>query len=1170
MNNNGSGPLIPDILWNQLFEGLSNQERGFKFEELAVHVLEYYHGKEWNRTPERHDNGRDYEKKEGGLLYWAECKAYSKNISYHILSPHLIMARLAQVDTLIILSQSPLNNNAIGILAQYQKYSHEKLICYDGENLSRCLVADEKLFRHFFPAPIAIPERQAPYCVIYRAVTSDSWVSPVSSDFLHENQHISNYIEANRDDQIRIDLVVKYLGGKEDSQIDVSLSPELIRSYDICIPELPNGKLNARILLPKDGIASLLILCRPLFNSKELPLPSLRIKSPCRENPVIIPTGLLKVSSLYHIPLVGKGAKKIVTSIENNLSGGRLGRLWVIKGGSGVGKSRVLKEITNRGVRHNFRCVPFDLEYGTPKQSLHLAQNLLAALYNLPGLAGISKNTPTNDTTSDGKDSELVKEWLPEWFLNARQSLLLGTEEKEFWQEAESFIQDAIHAAKDHPILIVIDNLQYASNDLVGFLDNLWERLKMSLESRISMLFVYNTDMANPESRAAGFLTRTEQDSAAGQNIKSLSRVYPLEPFSREDVNDFVSLALSGLNADKSRVGLYKEVLGLIRRRIEPRPLDLWQSLLYLTDKKVLVWQNDHLELIGEDSSLTVHLNIIPNDLKVLLKKRWEINKHLADTLWGEKGHALLEEAVYAGFVVNCAHRSEWNRLGATDKAIDRLVQAGILTWSSGEVVSFFHQRLFQFFSDEVENIDRATARCLLGRMVPEGLDKQRYQQLFLLAHRSNLVDESLLNTVISNAWEQGLTNEYGCLFAEKLYGYLLDPQIPLSDMIINGFVLAGDGLQKLRSLSAGVELFNRSNEMRILPADGLIGTKALMRYYTYNINSQLSIKQDHQALDLIQMALKHVETLFFEDHNLRMDSKAHFLNRLSATQKNFCYFDKAMKAGLASLALFQQLGNISMEVQTLFDLSEVELAREGGRERGLKLLREAIATYETNPKVMQEPCPCRYYIGRARLALAEKKYDEAKRVAADGTDHAQRVVNHFWEIRCRLLHLSASLLAWKKGDQPGLSRLNLDLTRTEDRAFSSGALRSQTALLYMRGKLEMAGGKSRNAVATFYRCFKIIAQQNSDYEQLLRRQDALLDMVAISRKAGEPLTVSELEILNEIHDEERYRPLRDKQPIIDLLGIPLAMSKEEFQLFEAKRVKNELYSNGAIAIVMP
>lgn len=208
MHTYKSDRLIPDAVWDQLFEGLNHRDKGLKFEELAIHVLEFYYGKDWNRTQESHDKGRDYEKKEGNVLYWAECKAYDKSISYHILSPHLIMARLAHVDALIILSQSPLNNNAIGVLAHYQKHSHEKLICYDGENLDRCLAADDRLFRRFFPTPVAIPEHRDPSCQIYTSVTADSWASPVTSDFLHQDQYNPTCIEAKRDDQVRIDLII--------------------------------------------------------------------------------------------------------------------------------------------------------------------------------------------------------------------------------------------------------------------------------------------------------------------------------------------------------------------------------------------------------------------------------------------------------------------------------------------------------------------------------------------------------------------------------------------------------------------------------------------------------------------------------------------------------------------------------------------------------------------------------------------------------------------------------------------------------------------------------------------------------------------------------------------------------------------------------------------------
>src|SRR6202040_4162464 len=67
---------------------------------------------------------------------------------------------------------------------------------------------------------------------------------------------------------------------------------------------------------------------------------------------------------------------------------------------------------------------------------------------------------------------------------------------------------------------------------------------------------------------------------------------------------------------------LYERTLSLIIRRVQPRPLNLWQSLMYLADEGVLSLEDDRLKLTGGEQLLS-RLDNIPTRLHDLLQLRW-------------------------------------------------------------------------------------------------------------------------------------------------------------------------------------------------------------------------------------------------------------------------------------------------------------------------------------------------------------------------------------------------------------------------------------------------------------------------------------------------------------------------------------------------------------------
>src|SRR5262249_20895449 len=149
-----------------------------------------------------------------------------------------------------------------------------------------------------------------------------------------------------------------------------------------------------------------------------------------------------------------------------------------------------------------------------------------------------------------------------------------------------------------------------------------------------------------------------------------------LRDFTNADVSEFLAQALSGDRHQAPSIEAFESTLNLLLQNVQPRPLNLWQSVLYLADEGVLVVEDGRLRVCGEETLLH-HLQALPSDLQDLLQLRWRRLSARAH----EKGitEAELDWALRVAYVLGSESRSHLLGLGAHGHAVEHLVRAGVL-----------------------------------------------------------------------------------------------------------------------------------------------------------------------------------------------------------------------------------------------------------------------------------------------------------------------------------------------------------------------------------------------------------------------------------------------------------------------------------------------------------
>jgi tetratricopeptide (TPR) repeat protein len=627
-----------------------------------------------------------------------------------------------------------------------------------------------------------------------------------------------------------------------------------------------------------------------------------------------------------------------------------------------------------------------------------------------------------------------------------------------------------------------------------------------------------------------------------------------LKDFDAEDVAEFVQTIFSGEKRGGAAARLYERTLELLTTYVQPRPLNLWQSLMYLADEGVLSLDGDRLRVSGDESLLS-QLNYIPARLEDLLALRW-VRIRQNETRCGTSEDEL-EATARAAYLLGSDDRKRLLALGATEKAVACLLRAGILTSRAGGYVHFFHGQVFTFFRERYGTLPKDAASELKASFELLRLTKTKFQQYLILSHFANEVSQPALTASVRQMARSGLTVDYWRQYTDIILGYLTSAGRSLSTTALTGVALVGEWQQRLESLPKGAATLYEFLSKHVLTASrrSLPG-HSLFHFYTATVNACLAVYSDGEALEVIDVALRDLARSRFPDEDRRGEAVAVMLNRRAATLKNFGRVEEALAAGQEALEKFREVENYSMVVESLFDLASILLRVQEPCEEGWQLLEEGCQLFQQHREAMKEPAPCRYFMVSAELSLHDHRFVDAYRFCVDGARHAERVGNHFWGIRLILTEVAARLLAGPSSEEE-LETINQLLIRARDWANASQAERSRWALEYLDGKLLTRTGDYTRAGKAFSTALDTLAGRLRMPEQLASRSSVLRDIAATCRRHKLAL------------DMDSVSHLASYAVRTEIEGI-LTLSDEEFTRFEENRAAESLFSHNGEIVELP
>jgi tetratricopeptide (TPR) repeat protein len=1116
---------ISESLWRKAFLKADGRYDGQKFEQLALELLNGLYGRGWRPTGITNDGSRDFEKCNREEWLWAECKAYSDRLSVYVISPTLVMAVIEQPDTVIVVSRSPLNDNAFRHLAAFQSASGKRIIALDGAVLDNAILG-MGLSGRYFPGLLQDNSSLSGF-LIQSSVTPDALREPTDIDLLPYAVGIRprRTISAVRYSLIRIDLALRNLDALTDSKIKLEI---VKKSLDPSLRLVSFGGSKDRrsisISIPPGGIVRTSLILQPREASQRLRLPEISATGSGAQEK-LIESGSVYVSHLYQIEMVGKDHRRILRQASSFVRARRRPVVISTEGASGSGKSRLMLEIAKIGLEEGFRCHFYNPEFEDAKAAENVLRDLIADISELPRLTTIHAESDLQGATPAG--SVLLRALYDPTF--------------NLWDHVSEVTAAVISLLTRRPTLLIVDNLQFTDDRFADFIDSLILQLDHLGNKRIVLVLSINTDFVSSGGKVNELLMRLRarsRDRVQGRTIHHSQ----LKDFGTDDVAEFVGSALSGQTSSAAAARLYQKTLDLLLRSVEPRPLNLWQSLMYLADEGVLSLQDDRLMVSGDELLLSP-LENIPAGLDDLLELRWSrIRKNEA-----RKGvsEAVLDRTVRAIYFLGYDIRDRLIAAGASKEAIERLLRAGILVNKSGGFIQFFHNQVFAFFRKRFLSLKKRTALRLRSIFQSHKLVNVKFQQYFIVCHFAGKVSGPLLLSTVRRMKENGLTIDYWRQYTGLLLFYLMPSTGSLTATTLNGVTLIGDWQQRLDSLQKGRSTLRCFLTERVLtkPRKGLPGP-ALFEFYTATINACLAVYEDAEALEVITIALHDLRLSRFPDRKSRNSSLASVLNRKAATLKNFGRIDEALEAGYEALEKFEKIRDYSMVVETLFDLGSVSFGLPD-HQNADDLFKRGCELFRLYESAMREPAPCRYFYVSGRLAIRRHDFLTAFELCSRGVQHADRLGISFWGIRLILLEAVARLLV--ANSKRDLKIVNELLIKARDWSNISQAERSRTALSYMDGKLLVKVGDYARAGGAFSEAVRTLGLQLRTPEQTVWKSSLLYDIAATCRKYQLVLEEDAVSLLNS-------SALRSE--IFEIQN----MSDELFAAFDRRRAKQAAF----------
>lgn len=795
------------------------------FEELCVDYMKLTRGDNLIIKGTRYvkDGGKDIVGTHESIPYeiWAECKKHSKSIGLSELSKNVVLVISENINELIYFSVSNITQDAQKHISNVAAKHGFGLSFYYGQNLLEeflCL----PLFRD---SEIDIQETQSSKndCVLN--------IKYYLSKYRYSSIYEKNYnISLQRDNTFYIDIFLKNRSHKKISHINCSNYSSPYFEYSI-------EQYNQDFSLNPGCDRVIQIKCEILNSKQKCKIPNLdlqySIDNNYRKETLIF--GFADAINVFNLPLVGKEINTYIDRFKNNIlySNDFFPYILNICGGSGVGKTRMIRELEKHAEKREWKIKRFDAK---KQNDFYIIKDLLASFIGIPyysGTINVSLENIKNIFEIHNKASDRAEKIYEFLFGESINNDLL-------YYIEDAFIYYLINPWYPVKYFVSIDNMQDLDERVISFLRRIFVKLE-NIENSIIFVLGNNTDFdSNIESEKLTNAFKTFDDKYCS--------IYYIEGMSYPDSLLLYSHALNNPEI---------EVLSLLAKKSGNRPFDIIMTIKYLQDNNLIKWKSNSTWYIENYDAFFEFVATIPKPNEDMLANRLSIIKK-RNEYWDEF-KTVIQSIVYFQGKVPIEFLEYIN---ISDNSLEYIVQTAFVKYDdkSPDIV-FFHDNILRFFSkkpnylynrkiansiirwienlsedEKPENINHVLFKCFLDTkkanlayeygIISAKLYESNYNyndsnkiwSTILNSIALNVADEFSVRLSLANSYREHLNQNQGAVSFNELYDFykIHKKTLNLTEQERNQFYhrlinanLITDNLQKALSI---VEDFEQTN----------------------------------------------------------------------------------------------------------------------------------------------------------------------------------------------------------------------------------------------------------------------------------------------------------------------------------------------------------------------
>lgn len=875
---------------------------GRLFEELIQEILPLeFPGHVFQRTPHTHDGARDFECSTDLLngsqaRTWIECKYRCERLPAHAVSMTMVMALLDNARQIIFFSYSPVNRAFTQYVGRFRNKTGIDVSVFDD-----CLLED-LIFKHWneldtqkyfniIQPPIAElnPREQITATIevsksgtaICQGIEPKGSSSPGKKEYFYLNDIL----------EVRFTLR--------------SQTAEQGLSVQLCM-EQPENTPFFEVLDKKFRKSNSCIIDLPCFSVRQFVLPLKLIRY---SNRVALPAFTLQYGQtkkrlkrqsihcrwIAETPLIGQSYFDIVRQAEEFLfSRANLG--WIrIDGVSGVGKSRLLKEFSDRAQGGGAQIIFLNAERGQLSFE-SLIQTLISSLTGLPdNLRG--RITLVHDSSAVSQS-------------NSYAANVLYDMDFQFQNELANLVSLSQKLLESVPAILILDNAQNCDTQTLQFFNDLLDSCSDHF-CPSSIVLSFNTDLTFIGSAAWNLSQRLSALSAqAPRDFAS----FTVRGFEENEAMHYLNECLTCPGLEHIEL---QETFHLILERCGTQPFFLQNMILYLAQAGILVRTETTSFYVRSIPLFHRAINSLPKTLEDLLLQREQLLlKHLSTDPHREACYQALAQLMSA--VIRLPD-SVYRDLISDYSLLDELISAGILQQGDDGLISFRHQLIQRYYLHQypLKRAQDSLLEQLIASVRRRGLSKSMGQALFLIQDTIGQIDDDICNITLEQLRLRKLDFSFAkelvpALFLRMEQSLRLPAETTISIYIYCCQALAGQfGLDAALPNYAIAADNIMSNTQTFLPV-----YNEVYRMLNEYINSLLNVGKHEEAIRRLDELQKFLALVPKTDEGC-LEHRARFALRKCVAYNAMNRFEDGKTAGEEALALAQSQDNLRLIIQS-------------------------------------------------------------------------------------------------------------------------------------------------------------------------------------------------------------------------------------------------------------